>query len=153
MIILVSKADKTVQDFTMSYNIDENGMYISENMQGHRVEEPYASERFDIIDIADSKIPVDDTGNYISLKPKHWLYVDGQLVKNFNYVDEDKKNIRKSKQKELENLRNKLWEILRQEKIDEAVGITKLTMFSVDKMNLIAQIKLLTEDLQQVSAR
>jgi len=127
MVILVSKKDRTVQDFTMSYTIDENGTYISENMQGKQVEFPYAEERFDITDIDDESIAKDEAGNYISFKREYWIYVDNELVKNPEYTDPDEEAKRKAREAELRSLEREPGEILLRRQVYEFADIPPYT--------------------------
>ena len=108
MIILVSLRDKTIQDWTYSY--DQNALansdtYISDNMLGKHIEIANAGMKYDVVDLDDTKIPRDENGvETIDYMPNKYKYINGNIVINANYIDTDLEKVRKAKINEMKKI-------------------------------------------------
>ena len=152
MLIVVSHRTKTVEAFLGEYDpnaLIENDMLVGTDMQGFRVEEPNANERFDFVDGLMVELPTDDAGNLESYRKSYWRWIDGQLVKNPAYVDADEEAARRAQEREIENKRKQLWEVMRNEMIDELLGIEN---DGAEKDKIISDIQDLENDFAQRAA-
>jgi len=155
MLIVISRRTKVVEAFLGEYDphvLAESDILTGTDMQGLRFEEQHADDRFEFVDALTVSLPTDDAGNLESYRRGYWRWIDGQLVKNPDYVNIDEEAKRQAQEREIKSMRNKLWEIRREELIDETLGIP-VESGRMDKDKIIADLQNLESSLSATTAK